>query len=213
MPEVRRLWPWPNVPRPAGLRDDEREVTVEALLLAAGHEATDIPGLAARYRSSRRVSQTPIATPKIEIIAAERSIRREFTMSVPEERDAHRREGELVESFIAHLQSLGVECRRLAMPLDQRKLYNDVYVPARNQLIEAKGTVRREDVRMAIGQIADYLFQLSRDASFGPTPSRAILLPERPSLSITELLDHLDIAVVWFTGDDFEDNARGAFTR
>jgi hypothetical protein len=213
MPEVRRRWPWPDVPRPAGLRDDEREVTVEALLLAAGHEASEVPRLAARYRSSGRASPRRVATPRVEVIEPERSVVREFTVSVSEQRDAHRREGELVESFITHLRGIGVECSRLAVPLDQRKLYNDVFVPERNQLIEAKGTVRRENVRTAIGQIADYLFQISKDESFGQAPKPAILLPERPSRSISELLDHLEIGVFWSTHDDFEDNPGGTFTR
>ena len=213
MPEVRRRWPWPDVPRPTGLRDDEREVTVEALLLAAGHEASEVPRLAARYRSSGRASRSPVAAPRVEIIEPERSVRREFTVSISEEREAQRREGELVESFIAHLRGIGVECKRLALPLDQRKLYNDLFVPERNQLIEAKGTVRRDDVRMAIGQIADYLFQISKDEAFGEAPDPAILLPQRPLQSISELLDHVEIGVIWASGEGFEDNSGGAFTR
>jgi hypothetical protein len=71
----------------------------------------------------------------------------------------HRREGELVELYEQHLDELEIEHGRLEMPVEDTKLYNDIYVPDRHQLIEAKGGVRREHIRMAIGQLADYAFR------------------------------------------------------
>lgn len=66
----------------------------------------------------------------------------------------------------------------------------DGFDEAQNRLIEAKASVSRQDIRMAIGQLLDYRRHLN------PRPSLTLLLPERPSEDLVVLLRGLKIEVV-----------------
>lgn len=90
-----------------------------------------------------------------------------------------------------------------------RGLQCDGYEETRRNLIEAKSSVRREHVRMAVGQLLDYAFQ--GRSSLGD-PNKAVLLPERPSRDLEEWLTSLNIKLIWPTGDVFVDNTNGQFT-
>jgi hypothetical protein len=153
-----------------------------------------------------------VAHSAIRFIPPERNVVSKFVADVPQRREAHRREAELVQHYEQHLDALDIKHGRLVMPLEETKLYNDVYLPDRHQLVEAKGAVRRELIRMAIGQLADYAFQMSLDTAFESAPSMAVLLPERPTQTIIELLDSQGIAIVWATAEGFVDNRGGVFT-
>ncbi len=100
------------------------------------------------------------------------------------------------------------------MPLESSKLYNDLFVPARNQLIEAKGDITRESIRMAIGQIVDYLYELSKAGGVvADAPVAAVLLPRDPGASARELLASQSISTIWETvTGEFTDDASGRFT-
>ena len=64
-------------------------------------------------------------------------------------------------------------------------------------LIEAKGTVAREALRMAIGQLMDY-------RRFAPDETRlAVLVPERPRPDLMALLDSAGVHSIWRDGDRF----------
>ena len=68
--------------------------------------------------------------------------------------------------------------RHLIRPEGEAKpMFSDLYDATRNNLLEAKGTVTREAIRMAIGQLADYRRFVD------PRPSCGVLLPERRSHS------------------------------
>jgi hypothetical protein len=60
-------------------------------------------------------------------------------------------------------------------------------------IIEAKPTTSREHVRLAIGQVLDYQNLLNRE---GFALSPAVLLPQRPSEDLTELMSRLGITLV-----------------
>jgi hypothetical protein len=70
-------------------------------------------------------------------------------------------------------------------------MFSDIYDATRNNLLEAKGTVTREAIRMAIGQLADYRRFID------PRPSCAVLLPERPRPDLETLLSTESVAMVW----------------
>lgn len=89
------------------------------------------------------------------------------------------------------------------------KLQCDGYERARRNLIEAKSSVRREYIRMAVGQLLDYAFQ--GKGRLGEL-NKAILLPKRPSKDVQEWLASLGIKLIWRDGDAFVDNANGKFT-
>lgn len=82
---------------------------------------------------------------------------------------------------------------------DGRRLAADGYDPSSQLLVEAKGSVRRNDIRMAIGQLFDY------QRLMGHPVALAVLLPEYPAVDIVELLHSIRITVIWPSGDGFEE--------
>jgi hypothetical protein len=120
---------------------------------------------------------------------------------------AERREQALVLSYEQHLVARGSEVtrHRIQPPGEGKPLLTDLYDKTRNNLIEAKGTGVRGEIRMAIGQLADY----SRFIS--PRPNLAVLLPDRPRRDLEELLASQGISAIWQEGGAFIDNAEGCF--
>jgi hypothetical protein len=86
-------------------------------------------------------------------------------------------------------------------------MFSDVYA-TRTNLLEAKGTVTREAIRMAIGQLADHRRFIE------PRPSCAVLLPERLRRDLEALLSAAEgLAMVWpVESGEFADNRAWAFT-
>jgi hypothetical protein len=64
-------------------------------------------------------------------------------------------------------------------------------------LIEVKSSIESAHIRMAIGQVFDYWFRAKGDTE----RHVAILLPEIPGEEMIKLLEHLEIGVLWFSGD------------
>jgi hypothetical protein len=60
--------------------------------------------------------------------------------------------------FCRHLRSKGYTVNRLqVLPQGEAKpIFSDLYVPEIPLLVEAKGTVERGSIRMALGQLMDY---------------------------------------------------------
>jgi hypothetical protein len=85
-------------------------------------------------------------------------------------------------------------------------LFSDLYNATRNQLVEAKARGSRNEVRLAIGQLADYVRFVS------PRPQRAILLETKPNRDVHDLLRSQDIAVIWRNDGGFSDDGEGRFT-
>src|SRR5262245_5961673 len=115
----------------------------------------------------------------------------------------------LVLTYFAFMRERGSQItRHLIQPEGEAKpIFSDIYDATRNNLLEAKGTVTREAIRMAIGQLADYRRFIE------PRPRCAVLLPERPRSDLETLLATEGVAIVWpVEGDKFEDNMNGAFT-
>ncbi|WP_155989276.1 hypothetical protein [Nocardiopsis sp. CNT312] len=71
-------------------------------------------------------------------------------------------------------------------------LLTDLYDTNSHVLYEAKGTSTRESVRMAIGQLMDYRRHIT------PTdPTLAVLLPRRPHDDLVDLLDSINVNLVY----------------
>jgi hypothetical protein len=121
--------------------------------------------------------------------------------------EAERRESDLVHRYRQFMADRGEPLirHRIRAPGEATDMLTDLFNPRRNQLIEAKGTVTRDAVRTAIGQLADYA------RFFSPQPACALLLPQRPRPDLEALLRIQRIALVWPIGSSFEDNAEGAF--
>jgi hypothetical protein len=109
---------------------------------------------------------------------------------------AERREQKLVRDFVASLENQGHEVCRLQIrpPEEPAPIFCDLYDKTTNTLYEAKGTVARHAIRMAIGQLADYVRLVD------PSPRKALLVPQQPRPDLCNLLVHEGIEVVWRGG-------------
>ncbi|MCX5200961.1 restriction endonuclease [Streptomyces sp. NBC_00237] len=120
--------------------------------------------------------------------------------SVP--RLADRNEAKLVRAYRRYLRSQGhsVGRKRILPSGEIKPLYTDLFDSTQNLLIEAKGTVTREAVRMAIGQLFDYRRYID------PRPDIALLLPSRPRADLIQLCHSDEVAAfaIWPKGEKFE---------
>jgi hypothetical protein len=125
-----------------------------------------------------------------------------------EEREAERKEQKLVAALEAHLKRNGHDVFRLKILPDgeAKPIFCDLRDATADTLVEAKGSVSREAIRMAIGQLADY-------RRFVEGKSRAaVLVPEKPRADLLALLESQGIDAIWPRRDGFEDTAGGRLT-
>jgi hypothetical protein len=118
---------------------------------------------------------------------------------------ATKREKKLVLRYIKWLKKWGRSFRVAVY----KKLRCDVYEPETKNLIEAKSSSSRENIRMAVGQLLDYSYQ-GRE-TFGEA-NLAVLLPNKPEWDDIEWLTCHRISVIWEERGSFVDNANGLFT-
>jgi hypothetical protein len=112
--------------------------------------------------------------------------------------EADRKEARLVKSFAEYLTSHGHPSgrQRILPPGESRPLFTDLHSKPLGLLVEAKGSVTRESVRMAIGQLADY-------GRFVDHAIRAILLPSMPREDLLALAKTQGCAVIWPVDNGF----------
>jgi hypothetical protein len=115
------------------------------------------------------------------------------------EYEAERREQALVLAFRDFLEGKGHDVDRLKIvpPGEAKPLFCDLFDNSANTLYEAKGSVERGSVRMAVGQLLDY----SRFVE--PQPSLVVLLPAEPREDLRALLTSARIGLVWRDGKRF----------
>lgn len=144
----------------------------------------------------------------LEVPVEQQNTERAVVSPSGERYEVERREQRLVLAYAAFLaeRQVHVGRHRIRPAGEAKPLFSDVFDSQRNNLIEAKGSGSRSNVRMAIGQLADYGRFLT------PTPAKAILLPERPRQDLEALLASQGIDAIWPTRDGFEDNADGRYT-
>jgi hypothetical protein len=116
---------------------------------------------------------------------------------------AERREQKLVREFLASLEHQGhAVCRLQLRPAGEpAPIFCDLFDKTTNTLYEAKGTVARQAIRMAIGQLADYTRLVQ------PTPRKVLLVPQQPREDLCNLLKGEGIAVVWRGEDQWREAA------
>ena len=117
--------------------------------------------------------------------------------------ESERREQELVLAFREHLLSQGHEVGRVKIlpPGEAKPLIPDLIDRTTNTLFEAKGTVERGAIRMAVGQLLDYRRFLT------PAPRLAVLLPSQPREDLQEFLRSAGVDFVWRQRKKFVDSA------
>jgi hypothetical protein len=144
----------------------------------------------------RPVSQKPTLATQTEVVLV--PIEQHFTERTVidpgrEPTEGERRESALVQRYQGYLRGLGhePERHRIRPEGELKPLYTDVFDPIEGLLIEAKGTVTREAVRMAIGQLMDYRRFIE------PQPRLAVLVPSEPRADLVELLHGVGASVIW----------------
>ncbi|KIF69273.1 hypothetical protein HY68_12815 [Streptomyces sp. AcH 505] len=117
------------------------------------------------------------------------------------QRKVLRREGELVKAFVAHLAAAGHKTHSFQITVEGEPgtLTPDLYDADDHALYEGKGLTTRANVRMAIGQLADY----RRHVPNSKTLRVAVLLPSAPTPDVRKLLAEQKIALVYQTDDGF----------
>ena len=141
--------------------------------------------------------------PDCTLIEPENRATEQFTSAAVEERTAERRESELVAAYCAYRQRQGLgPLKRLKIKPsgETQSLYSDLFDPATSLVIEAKGTVTREAIRMSLGQLLDY-------RRFVDQSRLAVLLPESPRKDLGELLFAYDVSIIVPDGSDFRELA------
>jgi len=137
--------------------------------------------------------------PDITLIEPENRATEQFIAAAVEERTAERRESALIIAYRAYRLSRGLgPLKRLKIKPsgETQSLYSDLYDPDARRVIEAKGTVTREAIRMALGQLLDY-------RRFVNKGRLAILLPESPRKDLQDLLAAYDVSIIVRDGADF----------
>jgi hypothetical protein len=133
--------------------------------------------------------RTPVEEVPVELIWTERF----FVNPAAEEYEAERREQVLVRNLESFLRARGHDVARLKIvPAGERRpLFCDLIDRTSGTLVEAKGSVARESIRMAIGQLIDY-------RRFAPEGVRlCVLVPERPRDDLVRLLESAGIDAIW----------------
>ena len=129
-----------------------------------------------------------------------------FVQPSAAEYEAERREQELVLRFEQYLRQRGHDVGRLKIvpPGERRPIFCDLFSKTANALVEAKGSVARESIRMAVGQLLDYR-RFTEDARMW------VLLPDEPREDLRALLQSADVGAVWPEDRAFVDTAGGAW--
>lgn len=141
-----------------------------------------------------------ISQERVQHVAVEQQwTEKAFVAPSRQEYEAERREQKLVLAFQEQLLRKGHSVDRLKIvpPGEAKPLFCDLIDNTTQTLYEAKGTVERGAIRMAIGQLLDYARFVQ------PRPRIAILLPSRPRNDLLELLASAGVDAVWQDGKRF----------
>jgi hypothetical protein len=154
--------------------------------------------------SSSRLDEIGAATVE-EVAVEEQWTEKAFVAPGHASHEAERTEQALLLSYRDHLVAQGHEVSRLKIvaPGEAKPLFADLIDRTTNTLFEAKGTVERGSIRMAVGQLLDYRRFVA------PAPRLAVLLPTRPRADLVAYLNSAGVAIVWREGKRFAGSAGG----
>ena len=133
--------------------------------------------------------------------ASDISVVADATQLPPGDRVVSRVEFQLQADFGRWLEDRGTPPSRLRLPVAGTIIEPDIYVESEGWLVEAKKSSGREYVRMAIGQVLDYVHN-ARALDKVTTPM--ILLPGRAEVDLMDLSAGLGITLAARDGDSFE---------
>lgn len=171
-----------------GEPDTLRQVVVFKLRPLA-NVPVELPSLPISPEPQPRVDRVPVE---------EQHTERAFVSPDREPFELERREASLVHRYRLHLHRQGhdVDRLRLVPPGESRPLYTDLWDETDKELIEAKGTVTRDTLRLAVGQLLDY-------RRFAEANTLAVLVPSRPRPDLIRYLHEVGISAVYPDGNDW----------
>jgi hypothetical protein len=140
---------------------------------------------------------TPSDSVTVEIVAVEEQhTERSFVAPDRKPYEFERAEAALVLRYRRHLQSLGHRVSRLRVvpPGEGAPLYSDLWDETSLELVEAKGSVTRDQFRQAVGQLLDY-------ARFVDAKTCTLLAPSRPRPDLVEYVKSVGMDVVFADGE------------
>jgi hypothetical protein len=154
-----------------------------------------------------KLSEVLVGPKRVDVPIERQETEKAYVNPSRERFEAERREQKLVLALEAHLLKLGhkVSRQRLLPPGEVRPIITDLFDSTTGTLVEAKGTVERNAIRMAIGQLLDY----RRFFSAGELSQVAALFPAEPRPDLAALLDEQGIVLIYRTKDGFEDSTGG----
>jgi hypothetical protein len=160
------------------------------------------------HHSNPRLDEIFNGPGKSQIPIEQQSTERFFVEPSGEIYEADRREQRLVLELEEHLTAIGHEvCRQKFLPPGEgRPIFTDLFDGTTGTLVEAKGTVERGALRMAIGQLADYR-RFVNDTSLNHL---AVLVPREPRKDLCDLLATQGISYIYPTDGGFTDSTGGA---
>ncbi len=137
-----------------------------------------------------------IASPLVFDMPVEAHRTRTFPVRGTTKRNANRVEAELMKRYREWraADQHNVIAKGILLPGETRPLRVDLYDVDRSELIEAKGSVDREYVRLALGQVLDYSRYVAHE-------HLAVLLPTLPKTDLVELLSSHNIRCIYETAE------------
>lgn len=151
-----------------------------------------------KNNDSSGIDRVPVPGSRVDHVEIEEHNTEVFPVySASTQREAKRGEAMLVKDFLLNKGFSKVSRLRITPEGEASPVFSDLYIPSEKFLIEAKGSVDRWSIRMAIGQLLDY-------RRFEDIQKMAILVPSRPSTDIINLVLSVGIELYWKEGSNFE---------
>jgi hypothetical protein len=140
---------------------------------------------------------------EVKVISTESSKTDEYEVPPHEGSVAIRRESKLVGRFKAHLEAQGSSVVREEIPIpnERNSMYTDLHDVTEERLYEAKSSVDRATIRLAAGQLLDYLRFLPKTEGF-------LLLPSEPSKDLVAFIHSCGFGLVYESEDEWIERRR-----
>jgi hypothetical protein len=155
-----------------------------------------------------KINEVLVGPRRVDVPIERQETEKAYVNPSREPYEAERREQKLVLALEAHLVALGhqVSRQRLLSSGEVRPIITDLFDLTTGTLVEAKGTVERNAIRMAIGQLFDY----RRFFKAAQLNHIAALFPREPRPDLAALLQEQGIVLIYRTATGFEDSTGGA---
>jgi hypothetical protein len=141
----------------------------------------------------------PPQIPQVDFVSVEeQNTERAFVVPDREPYEMERAEAGLVHRYRRFLLSRGhnVSRAKIIPPGEGAPLYSDLWDETTGELVEAKASVARDHIRMAVGQMLDYRRFVSGAKTF------TILVPQRPRDDLVAFIHSVGLGVLYPDGED-----------